>query len=133
SRQVSSVKRWFFSLALLLSLLGEPMPGARVLLAQEPKKVEAKQPLLQVQNRLADTDPLDKKLKHFCKTHPVKLAAGKVYQIDLKSTDFDAFLRLESADGKELAYDDDSGGGSTGQDARIVYAAKQDGDYRIIA
>ena len=47
------------------------------------------------------------------KVYPIKLEAGKAYQIDLKSADFDAFLRLEDAKGKEVAYNDDDPAGST--------------------
>lgn len=60
---------------------------------------------------------------------PVKLKAGKTYQIDLISDDFDAFLRLENKDSKELAFDDDSGGDLN---SRIVFVCKEDGEYRII-
>ena len=41
----------------------------------------------------------------------VKLQKGQSYVIDLVSKDFDAFLILEDAAGKRLAFDDDSGGG----------------------
>ncbi|MBI3407955.1 MAG: PPC domain-containing protein [Planctomycetes bacterium] len=62
--------------------------------------------------------------------YQVKLRAGKTYRIDLKSTDFDAFLYLHDADGKKLAEDDDSGGGL---DSRITYKAAADGIYVFTA
>jgi tetratricopeptide (TPR) repeat protein len=62
--------------------------------------------------------------------HEVKLQAGKTYLLDLQSKHFDAFLRLEDDQGKKLAEDDDSGGGTN---ARIVFTATEAGSYRVIA
>ncbi len=56
--------------------------------------------------------------------------AGQVVQIDMTSTDFDAFLYLEDQNGNRLATDDDSGGGTN---ARIVYTLPYTGTYRILA
>ena len=56
------------------------------------------------------------------------MKAGQTYTIDLKST-WDNFLRLENAQGQQLAQDDDSGGNLN---ARIVFRAPEDGYYRII-
>ena len=56
------------------------------------------------------------------------MKAGQGYTIDLISQ-WDNFLRLEDAQGKQLAQDDDSGGFPN---ARIVFTAPQDGWYRII-
>jgi serine protease Do len=50
--------------------------------------------------------------------------------MDMTSKDLDAFLRLEDAAGKELAKDDDGGGG---RNARIQFACPATGEYRIIA
>lgn len=60
----------------------------------------------------------------------VNLEAGKTYQIDMKSKDFDSYLFFESPDGKLLAHDDDSGGYP---DARIIHKATETGKHRIIA
>src|SRR5262249_25659593 len=60
---------------------------------------------------------------------PRRRKAGKKYTIDLISDDFDAFLRLLDPAGKEVAFDDDSGGDLH---ARIVYECKEDGVFRII-
>lgn len=57
--------------------------------------------------------------------------AGLVVTITLASTDFDAYLILENAEGVALAADDDSAGGS---DARIAaFALPADGLYTIVA
>ncbi len=66
--------------------------------------------------------------KHF-KVHAFKMVAGATYIIDLKSAQFDTFLRLESAAKAILAQDDDGGGGL---DSRIVFRAQRDEEYRII-
>jgi serralysin len=56
---------------------------------------------------------------------------GTTYTIDLKGKNgFDTYLRLEDATGRQLAFDDDSGGGL---DARIVFTPPRNDTYRIIA
>lgn len=77
---------------------------------------------------LTDADPVV--TKHYYKLFTVKLEKGKVYRIDYRSDDFDAYLFLEDASGNRLAQDDDSGGGLN---ARIVYKAKATDTYRIVA
>jgi hypothetical protein len=64
------------------------------------------------------------------RAYSIKFEAGKTYQIDLVSTEFDAFLYLLGEGGKELSRDDDSGGR---RNARIVYQVKVSGMYRIEA
>jgi hypothetical protein len=87
--------------------------------------------LLQVQGELTDKDERDKPAPNcYCKVYPFQMQAGKKYQIDLKSKEFDAFLRLEDPSGKEVASDDDSGGGL---DSRIIYTAPATGGYKIVA
>ena len=84
----------------------------------------------QVQGVLTPGDPVDRVRAgcfHVVHTYPMK--GGKVYTIDLISTGWDNFLRLENAQGVQLAADDDSGGMLN---ARIVFAVPQDGWYRII-
>jgi hypothetical protein len=65
-----------------------------------------------------------------CKVFITKLEQGKRYQIDMTSSTVDSYLRLEDSTGKELAHDDDSGGG---RNARIRFACPKNGTYRIIA
>ena len=63
----------------------------------------------------------------------MKLAEGKTYVIDMTSPDqkaLDPYLRLQDAAGKQLAFDDDSGGGLN---ARITFRAPATGTYRIVA
>jgi hypothetical protein len=80
-------------------------------------------------------DPIHPERQSRYKTYTVNLQAGKFYTIDLASTNDmqDPFLYLTDSTGKVLAFDDDSGGGLAGLDARIVFVPTQTGPYRIIA
>jgi serine protease Do len=98
-------------------------------------KIGKTQPLtngeLKLQDKLTTDDPIDPVgPKHAFKIHTVKMTAGRTYTIDLASDAFDAFLRLSDAQFKKLAEDDDSGGGLN---SRIVFRAKTDGLYHIVA
>ena len=64
------------------------------------------------------------------KIHKIKLTAGKIYRIDMRSKDLDSFLILKDPDGKEVAVDDDGG---RYPEARIIHAAKVTGEFSIIA
>jgi len=79
---------------------------------------------------LSPDDPKDTARNTPCKVYPVRLEAGVTYRIDMVSKDFDSYLRLEDATNKELAKDDDSGGGLN---ARITFPCPATGTYRIIA
>ena len=96
--------------------------------AQETKKQDAQD--LKVAGKLAADDAKDKVTNKPSKVHEHPMKAGSTYIIDLKSRQFDAFLRLEDSNEKQLAQDDDSGGNL---DARIVFKATKDDTYRIIA
>src|SRR6516162_9750386 len=83
----------------------------------------------EVKGKLETNDPRDvTRPECYCKVYTIKLEAGKTYQLDCKS-DWDNWLRIEDAKGKQLAEDDDSGGGT---DAQIIFECKTAGDYRII-
>jgi thiol-disulfide isomerase/thioredoxin len=95
-----------------------------------------KKPVLTKEESLTNTDPGDAK-RNGChaKVYTVKLKAGQAYRIDMISKEkdpqkFDPYLRLENADGKQLAEDDDGGGFPN---ARIIFKAEQAGDYKVIA
>ena len=81
-----------------------------------------------VKEKLDQNDKAYNGRKH--KMFLVDMEAGKTYQIDMKSTNFDSYLFFESPDGKLLAQDDDSGGYP---DARIIHKADKTGKYRVIA
>jgi hypothetical protein len=82
------------------------------------------------QGQLNANDAPDPVRNHPAKVHTLKMAKDKTYVIELQSTDFDSYLRLEDADGKQLANDDDGGGFPN---ARLRFTAPRDGEYRIIA
>jgi len=87
-------------------------------------------PLLKIAGELKENDPKDDMQQDSpSQKHKVKLEAGKLYQIDLKSKDFDSFLRLLDPKGKQVAFDDDGGGFP---DARIVYKTKAAGEFTVV-
>jgi hypothetical protein len=83
-----------------------------------------------VKGQLKPNDGPDKARNVPCQVHTVALKANKTYVIDLESTDFDAYLRLESPTGKMIQEDDDSGGNLN---SRIEYRVPADGEYRLVA
>jgi len=117
-----------------LSLLAWSFSGTAALAGEkkaDDTELKKESDDLKVEGELTADDPKDKKLKNSpVKSYDFKMKANTVYVIDLKSKAFDAFLRLENPDGKQVAEDDDSGGGL---DSRIVYKAPKDGTYKIHA
>jgi hypothetical protein len=104
--------------------------------AGEEKKEDKKKPavLFSKKDQLTDDDEKDTNkmlMNSPRKVYKIKLMEGKIYQIDLKSSDFDSVLRLEDAGGKELALNDDYMIGSL--DSRILYAPSKTAEYKIIA
>jgi hypothetical protein len=94
------------------------------------RKKKAKADLLDVKGQLLDTDPVDAVHRQPCKLYTVNLKKEKTYVIDLESSDFDAFLRLESSKGDAIAEDDDGGGDLNSQ---IIHIPDQDGGFKIVA
>jgi hypothetical protein len=84
--------------------------------------------VLNVNDALNANDAVYQGRRH--KVYVVDLEAGKTYQIDMRSTNFDSYLFFESPDRRLLAQDDDSGGYP---DARIIHKATANGKFRIIA
>lgn len=90
-----------------------------------------------IKGKLDRNDPPDPFLKKVSqgklvsphKVHVLKFEANKVYVIDLKSGDFDAFLRVEDAKGKQLTADDDGG---VELDSRALFTAPKKGSYRVV-
>ncbi|MCI0684420.1 MAG: TlpA family protein disulfide reductase [Gemmataceae bacterium] len=101
--------------------------GAGVARAQDADQ----KPIYARKGMLTDEDNKDKVIRGaFAKAHSIKLEAGKTYRIEMTSTEVDPYLRLENADGKPVAADDDGGGYPN---ARIIYKAAEDGKHRLIA
>ena len=83
----------------------------------------------EVKGKLEASDPKDAgRAECYCKIYAIKLEANKTYQFDCKS-EWDNWLRIEDAKGKQFAEDDDSGGGT---DAQIIFECKTAGEYRVI-
>jgi tetratricopeptide (TPR) repeat protein len=70
--------------------------------------------------------------QHKEQVHEVTLHAGRFYVLDLESTTFNAFLRLEDNKGKKLAENDDIEEG-VNLDSRIIFTAQTSGTYRLVA
>ncbi|MCI0642018.1 MAG: TlpA family protein disulfide reductase [Gemmataceae bacterium] len=99
--------------------------GARPASADGPKK------LFTVSDSLTAAEPLDNVMKYsHAKVHLCPLDAGKYYRIDLESKSFNAYLRVESAEGENLAANDNGGHIF---DSRIAFRPERSGDYRLIA
>ena len=91
---------------------------------------DPKQKVFEFHSVITAADPLDRvKQGHHSVMHTYYIMkAGQKYTINLKAK-WDNWMRLEDPRGKEVAFDDDSGGD---KNARIVYQAKQDGWRRIV-
>src|SRR5271155_162841 len=78
-----------------------------------PAAAQVPKPLT-IQGQLKDTDPLDRLRKQsHQRVHEVDLKANQVYLIELRSVDFDTFLRVEDAKGKSLTDNNDITPGNT--------------------
>ena len=64
------------------------------------------------------------------KRFEVRLQGGKQYRLTMDSKDLDSFLVLQDKTGKELAFDDDSGGGLN---SLLVYIPSSDDTYTVFA
>jgi thiol-disulfide isomerase/thioredoxin len=102
---------------------------AIVLTARAGEKDKDKDKPFKVEGKLADSDPKDKDTNAPTNEHKFKMKAGKAYVIDMTSTEIDSYLKLMDPKGKKVAEDDDGGGYPN---ARILYKAKEDGDFKII-
>ena len=94
----------------------------------EPRK--SSRPLIDASRHLTKSDPVDPVLSAASKRFTVEFERGRNYVIDMKSKEVDSYLRLEDSDGKQVAYDDDSGGFP---DAQINFVCLRSGTYAVIA
>lgn len=79
-------------------------------------------------NILGAVDPVRNQKRY--KLYSIRLEAGKNYQIDMSSIDFDAYLFLYDDANIQVAADDDSGGNLN---ARIIFTPQRTATYRIEA
>jgi hypothetical protein len=88
--------------------------------------------VLRANSELTRQDAKDTARKDsFAKTYSVNLQAGTRYVIDLKSTAFDTYLRIEDAQGRQVALNDDIGGRNL--NSQVVFTPTTGGNYRIVA
>ena len=112
-----------------LTITPQEGPKPEKFVAGKVRKVESGAVLIEAE--LAAADAKDRvRTNSACHVHEFELSPAKSYVIDLTSTRFDAYLRLDDATGNQLAEDDDSGGGTN---ARIQFRPRTPGTYRIIA
>jgi thiol-disulfide isomerase/thioredoxin len=116
---LAMLRIWSIALVAMLPLIANLGRATR---DQDEKDIK-------IEDKLTKDDPKDKKTGTFSKVHPVKLKGGNTYIIDMVSTEVDSILRLESKEGKELAFDDDGGGDPN---ARIVFKCPKDDEFKII-
>jgi hypothetical protein len=64
------------------------------------------------------------------KMYSVKLKAGTNFRMRMESTDFDSVLVVQDPDGKQVSWDDDSGGGLNSQ---LDFQPAKDGTYKVYA
>jgi hypothetical protein len=83
----------------------------------------------QLTGQIQSSDPVMADQTHY-KLFTFVGTAGQTVQIDLLSTDFDAYLYLKDQNGQTLAHDDDGGGG---HNARIIQSLPYTGTYQIYA
>jgi thiol-disulfide isomerase/thioredoxin len=118
------------STLLLLGLAAGLLAPAAATRAGDDKK-----PILSKKDKLTADDPKDTvRMESHAKVYTVKLKGGQTYRIDMITKDdpqnFDPFVRLEDAKGKQLAFDDDGGGFPN---AKLIYKVEEDGTYKVIA
>jgi serine protease Do len=111
---------------LLLAILVFTVASVR--LPAEEKKNDGFE--LVIPGQILTVDPPDKARNLPCKIHVVRFKKDKAYLIDMVSTEFDSYLRLEDTAGNRLAEDDDSGGNLN---ARIRFTAPRDDLFLVIA
>jgi hypothetical protein len=116
---------------------GEPPPEGLLDYTVTVKTMKLEElPLLSKKDKLTADDPKYQQSfnKGPFKAYPVKLKAGRTYIIDMvrvgDDNKIDPYLYLENPKKMVVAQDDDSGGFPN---ARIMFRAPTDGEYRIIA
>jgi heme/copper-type cytochrome/quinol oxidase subunit 2 len=126
---------WSVALGLALaSLVGRAS-------AQDKKIQEVGKDGLKVEGTIDEKDKkvelkvpgLDKTIELPAKLYQLKLKGGTAYRLEMSSDDLDSFLIVQDAAGKQLAFDDDSGGGTNGLDARLDFTPPKDGTYKVFA
>lgn len=81
------------------------------------------------QDALSPGDVVEAQLTEESAEYTFSASAGDIIDISLASEDFDALLKIDDADGNELASNDDS----DGSDSRLLFVVPEDGEYTVVA
>src|SRR5437773_1155755 len=92
---------------------------------RKPQELKLEGDSVKVQGRLTADDPKDPKTQRPSQTYTLKLPAGAIIVIELVSSEFGAFLRLEDSARKEPAFDDDN---HFGLNSRIVFETEKEAE-----
>ncbi len=91
-------------------------------------RVTSTKPLLAVQERLDQSDPVHPSTNGYCKAYEFPLEKGYAYRMVVSSTQMNPAVYLEDADGKTL-----SQGPNYGNYSYVQFTPKTSGKYRMVA
>ena len=115
---------------LLLASAAYPQPASKeYVVGKDGLTIEGKIAADDAQVKVT-TEINDKIFELPAKSYLVKLTGGKSYVVTMRSKAIDSFLVVHDASGKQLDYDDDSGGGS---DAQLTIDVKESATFRVFA
>ena len=83
-----------------------------------------------IRDKLTATSERDTSTGSFRKAHLFALKANQTYVIDLSSSAFEAYVRVEDSRGQTLVQDD---AGAVGRNAHLVWVAPASENYRVVA
>jgi hypothetical protein len=115
---------------IVATCVGAKLGEFQLTVRRENENVAANAPLRSEAIRWTPADPWDTPKER--KRHQVFAFAavpGETYTVDLQSSDFDTFLRVEEDSGKFVAENDDGGDGSN---SRIVFRTVRPMTHRLI-
>lgn len=119
-----------FTLRVTETIPNRPVKAVAPPPAGKPIDVEKQNGSVTINDQLNAGDVSKLVANKVAKEYVVTLKKGQTYQIDQTSPNLDSYLHLFDPAGKQLAFDDDSGGFPS---ARIVQRIDADGDYTIIS
>src|SRR5207245_1178819 len=106
------------------------LPALVLICTATPAYCQDAKPLV-ITGELTAKDPFDKvRTKSHSKVHELELKAGEGYIIDLRSKEFDTYLRVEDPAGKTVDENDDVS--ATDRNSRVAIDAKLTGQYRAL-
>ena len=130
------MKPYHLALVVLAGVLAAGWPASQ---AGDDKVLEVGKTGLKIDGKVADNDPkiklipgpAEKEVMLPGKMFQVKLAGGgKRYRIAMNSTEIDSVLVVKDGADKQLAWDDDGGGGLN---SLIMFDPPKDGTYKVYA